>query len=115
MMISFSVDYDFEELQLCDEGLMANGTATLVHDGDGEFYVDEVVLIGGKRLDRKGTGAWGFPSLINKALFEAVATLIENDSHAQDFFQNALEEGSAPDPDRAYDERRDHAAMGLVD
>ncbi len=110
---SFSVEYEFEELRVCDEGLMAWGTATLTHDYGTEFYVTEIVLTGGQKLDRYGTGRAGFPSAFNKALFLAIALDIENSDHAQRFFADELEGRSQPDPDGAYEERRDaflHAA-----
>lgn len=104
---SFSISYEFEELNVIDEGLMAWGTATLTHDYGTDFYVTDIVLVGGQKLDRYGTGRAGFPSAFNKALFLAIAIEIENMDHAQRFFAEALEEQSQPDPDRAYEERRD--------
>ncbi|ASP90767.1 hypothetical protein [Sinorhizobium meliloti] len=112
MQIDFECEYEFEELRLFGEGLMAWGTATLVHDGGGEFYVSTITLTNGTHLKRH-VGS-GIGSMFSKRLFDIIAAQIENDEHAKDFFLNALEEGSAPDQDRAYDERRDHAAMGWV-
>ena len=111
-MPEFSIDYDFEEVRVFGEGLMAWGTATLVHDGGGEFYVSTLTLTNGTHLVRH-VGA-GIGNTFSKRLFDLIAIEIENDSHAQDFFRNAMEEGSEPDPDRAYDERRDHRAMGWM-
>ena len=90
----FEIEYTFEEIELIGEGLMAWGVATLVEDGDDEFYV-ECIEIGGKTLDRAGTGARGFPSAVNKALFEAIARQIENSKHAQATFGEALSEHRA--------------------
>ena len=112
-MTAFSIDYDFEEIPLVGDGLMAWGTATLVHDGEGEFYVSEIE-INGKTLDRSGTGYMGFPSAFNKALFSAIASQIENSADAQYEFSEKLRDYLAGDPDRAYDERRDHQAMGWL-
>ncbi|MDX3926775.1 MAG: hypothetical protein QHC90_13350 [Shinella sp.] len=114
MSNDFSIEYEFEEIPLAGDGLMAWGTAILVHDGDGEFYVDEIILHGGKRLDRHGTGHWGFPSAVNKALFNALALHIEMSNDAQETFAEAYREQNEGDPDRLHDERRDHQAMGWL-
>ena len=87
----FEIEYTFEEVELIGEGLMAWGVATLVEDGDDEFYVERIE-IGGKTLDRFGTGAMGFPSAVNKALFEAIARQIESSKHAQATFGDAVSE-----------------------
>lgn len=112
-MTAFSIDYDFEEMRLCGDGLMAWGTATLVHDGDGEFYVSDI-MIGGKRFTRNGYGSDQFFSTTNKDLFLTIAKQIEGSAHAQETFAEALREERAGDPDRAYDERRDRQAMGWL-
>lgn len=112
-MSAFSIEYDFEEMQLCGDGIMAWGTATLIHDCDGEFYVEEI-LLDGKRLDRHGSGHFGFPSVVNKAIFHSIAIQIEESTHAQETFSEALRESRDGNPDRAYDERRDHQAMGWI-
>ena len=112
-MPAFSIDYDFEEMQLCGDGLMAWGTATLVHDSDGEFYVS-AIMIGGKKFTRNGYGSDNFFSATNKGIFMTIAKMIEESSDAQLTFAKALDEERAGDPDRAYDERRDHQAMGWV-
>lgn len=112
-MTAFSIDYHFEEIPLVGDGLMAWGKATLVHDGEGEFYVSQIE-INGKLIDRSGSGAMGFPSAFNKALFQAIASQIENSADAQDEFGRELRDYLAGDPDRSYDERRDHQAMGWM-
>ncbi|GAC1042299.1 hypothetical protein [Rhizobium sp. No.120] len=74
-----TVQFDFEEMQLSGEGLMARGTATLesAYEDDSEFYVSEVILDGGRRLTR--------PSKINSAdvfngeLFTMIVKQIEDD------------------------------------
>lgn len=90
----FEIQYTFEEVELIGDGLMAWGVATLVEDGDDEFYVERVE-IGGKTLDRAGSGAMGFPSAVNKALFEAIAKQIEDSGHAQQTFVEAIAEDRA--------------------
>ncbi|MGD9476986.1 hypothetical protein [Shinella sp. G-2] len=85
----FEIDYTFEEVRLIGDGLMAWGTAVLIEDNDDDFYVDRI-LIDGKRLDRAGTGAMGFPSTVNKALFEAIARQIETSRDAQETFAEAI-------------------------
>jgi len=87
----FEIEYTFEEVELIGDGLMAWGVATLVEDCDDDFYVERI-LIGGKVLDRFGTGAMGFPSAVNKALFEAISKQIENSKHAQETFGEAISE-----------------------
>lgn len=74
-----TVQFDFEEMQLSGEGLVAYGTATLesAYEDDSEFYVSEVILDGGRRLTR--------PSKINSAdvfngeLFTMIVKQIEDD------------------------------------
>lgn len=108
---AFAVEYGFDEIEVCGAGLLAYGTATLVLDDDRSFYVDEIVLDGGKRFDRRGTGALG--SEFSKRLFEVIAAQIEASEHAQEYFASELDDASRPCPDRAYEERRDsflHAA-----
>lgn len=90
----FEIEYTFEEVELIGEGLMAWGVATLVEDGDDDFYVERIV-IGGKVLDRFGTGAMGFPSAVNKALFDAIAKQIESSKDAQVTFGEAISEHRA--------------------
>ena len=71
--------YDFSEMQLSGEGLMAAGQATLESDraDDSEFFVSGIVLEGGQRLS--------FPSRINSGnpfndtLFKAIASQIEDE------------------------------------
>lgn len=112
-MAAFSIEYEFEEIQLVGDGLMAWGTATLVEDGDGEFYVSSIV-IAGKTFTRHGYGSDQFFSATNKDIFLTIAKQIENSKHAQETFGEALSENRQGDPDRAHDERRDHQAMGWV-
>lgn len=76
-----TIQFDFEEMRLSGEGLMAAGKATLESDreDDSEFYVAEIILDGGYRLVPSGAGQLGFPSEINKVLFKAIASQIEDD------------------------------------
>ena len=87
----FEIEYDFEEIRIIGDGMMADGTAVLVHDGDGEFYVDRIV-ISGKLIDRAGSGFMGFPSTFNKVLFEVIAIQIEKSDDAQRTFAAAISE-----------------------
>ena len=74
-----TVQFNFEEIQLSGDGLLAYGTATLesAMEDDSEFYVSEIVLNGGRRLTR--------PSRINSAdafngeLFTMIVKQIEDD------------------------------------
>lgn len=103
---AFTMEYEFEEINVCGEGLMAWGSATLTHDYGSEFYVSGIILKDGSKLDRHGTGKYGFPSAFNKSLFLAIADQVENSDHAQRTFSRALEDQRS-DPDRAYEERHD--------
>jgi hypothetical protein len=52
-------------------------------------------------------------------LFEAIKKILESDRtahgrHAQECFDEEVDARSEPDPDRAYEERRDHQAMGWL-
>lgn len=104
---SFSCEYCFDELRVFGEGLLAYGTATLVEDGDDAFYVSTIVLDDGTRFDRKhGAGALG--SEFTKRLFDLIAIEIENDAHAQDFFNEKIAEYHEPvDDDYRYQAWRD--------
>lgn len=105
-MPRFSIEHEFEEMELCGDGLMACGTAELVHDGDGQFYVD-AIHIGGKRFTRNGYGSDKFFSSTNKDIFLMIAEKLENDTRVQLKFGEAMENGADGNPDRAFDERRD--------
>ncbi|SOC45727.1 hypothetical protein SAMN05892877_117116 [Rhizobium subbaraonis] len=112
-MTAFSIEYEFEEIQLVGDGLMAWGTATLVEDGDGEFYVSEIQICG-KTFNRHGYGSDQFFSSTNKDIFLTIAKQIETSQHAQETFGEALGDYRQGDPDRAHDERRDYQAMGWL-
>lgn len=76
------IQFDFEELRLSDEGLMAWGTATLTEVGTeypGEFYVSHIELVGGLNLRERGNGPLGFPNAFLDTLFKVIANQIEND------------------------------------
>ena len=107
MSKSFSCEYGFDELRVFGEGLLAYGTATLVEDGDDAFYVSTIVLDDGTRFDRKhGSGALG--SEFTKRLFDLIAIEIENDSHAQDYFNEKIAEYHEPvDDDYRYQAWKD--------
>lgn len=105
---SFQTDFYFEEIRVfgCD-GLLAYGTAVLVEDGDDGFYVSSIIIDGGPRFDRRhGSGALG--SEFTKRLFDLIAIEIENDSHAQDFFNEKYAEYHEPiDDDYKYQAWKD--------
>lgn len=106
MNTSFECEYEFEEVRIFGEGLMAWGTATLVHDGGGEFYVSDITLTDGTYLNRGG--GTGLGSDFMKRLFTRIAIEIENDEHAQDFFQRKLDDTAVePDGDYLYEQMRD--------
>lgn len=104
-MAAFSMEYTFEEFELCS-GIYASGTATFVEDGDGEFYVSQII-IGGKKFTRNGYGSERFFTTTNKNIFLLIAEHYENDITTQLAFGEALEKGSDGNPDRAFDIRRD--------
>ena len=101
---AFTAEYEFEEIQICGQGLMAWGTATLTQDNDDEFYVSSIVLTGGVRLSRTGAGFMGFVSQTNKELFETIAKQVESDPEAQIKFSEELSGTRGPDPD--YERQR---------
>jgi len=115
---------DFEELNInvCGKsapGMMLYGTATLTGDEDG-FSVVAVRLDGGAWLRARGNGAGGFPAAFEDELFKRIAAVIENPKtaigkYAEGEWADVVEAAKAGDPDRAYDERRDHAATERAD
>lgn len=105
-MHRFSIEYPFEEIRLCGDALMAWGVAELVHDGDGEFYVDAVVL-DGKRFTRNGYGSDQFFTNTNKDIFLTISAQIEASEDAQTTFAAALLAAQDGNPDRTHDDRRD--------
>ena len=117
------LDFDFEELNIvvCGkmaDGIMIYGTATLEGDEDG-FSVDTVKIEHGPLLRRRGNGHLGFPAAFEDELFNRIASVIENPktaigAHAEREWNSLIEERREGDPDRRYDERRDHEAMGWV-
>lgn len=118
-------EFEFEQLTpVIDnsivKGMLLSGTAKLVSNDPisepHEFYVKSVDLDGMRLVaDNRLTGVTTF----NGKLFKAIADIIHNDRHplghaAQEEFSEVVEESRQPDPDRAYDERRDHQAMGWL-
>lgn len=86
--VSFEVDYEFDQIEVTCPGLLAEGTATLVHDNDGEFYVKCFTLKKGQTFHRGGSGNG---SEYTRRRFEEVAKSIEADKHAAKFFAEELE------------------------
>lgn len=81
------VKYEFQDLRLAGEGLIANGTATIVDAGadyPGEWSVNEIALDKGPTLRRNHTC-----NTFNAMLFENIAELIEADRDADAAFQDA--------------------------
>lgn len=115
---------EFEELKIpvCGKnssGLMLYGTATLSGDEDG-FSVVFIELGNGTHLRPRGNGGGGFPAPFEDELFKRIAAVIENPKTAigkmaEREWADVVEDAKIGDPDRAYDERRDHAAMGWVE
>ncbi|MGX5719883.1 hypothetical protein [Shinella zoogloeoides] len=131
MAQEIEITVDFEEVEPVIEGIKVEGmplygTATLASSDPWgephEFYVKEIVLNGsgrGFRLDKDGTGAMGFPSPFRKVLFKALEDALTNDKtdlgkFMQASFSEAVRDAKEGNPDRAYDERRDHQAMGWM-
>lgn len=104
----FNCEFGFDEVRVFGDGLLAYGTATLIQDGDEGFYVSTIVLDDGTRFDRRhGSGALG--SEFTKRLFDLIAIEIENDSRAQDFFNEKYAEYSEPiDDDYQYQAWKDN-------
>src|SRR4051812_23046506 len=74
-----TVQYDFEEMQISGDGLLAYGTATLTSacEDDGEFYVSEIVLHGGQVLTRPSR--INSANVFNETLFTLIVKQIEDD------------------------------------
>lgn len=104
-MPEFTCDYEFDEINVCGEGLMAWGTAELADDGDSGFYVKSIKLTNGTMLDRNGSGPMG--SRWGKWVFERICEELYTLDQAAEFFAAQLNDSSAPCPDRAYEENRD--------
>ncbi len=112
-MTKFTCEYPFDELKIIVAGVktgMFYGYARLVEDSNpGEFYVERIKFDdGGATLYRRSNSA--FADDFSKTLFERIAHVIEDDSHAAEFFAEQLAESQQPDPDDARDRRRDDAA-----
>jgi hypothetical protein len=111
-MIS-NLEYDFEQIHVMGEGLMADGIATLESAGEGyegEFFVSQIKFTKGptlavRHLLKHSHHAW---------LFNVIATEIEASSHVQELWADHENGCLQTDPDRRHDERRDHQAMGWV-
>lgn len=86
---SFELEYEFDQIEVTCPGMLAEGTATLVHDSDNEFYVSEFTLKGGETFYNGGTGSG---SDFTRRLFKLIADGIEADKFAQKFFSRELEE-----------------------
>lgn len=71
--------FHFDELRILGEGLLAYGTATLVDAGEGEWYVDRIVLVDGQVLKKSGNGYLGLGDKFLDYMFERIASQIEND------------------------------------
>jgi hypothetical protein len=71
--------FHFDELRILGEGLLAYGTATLVDAGDGEWYVERIVLVDGQTLKPSGNGRLGTPDPFLDYLFKAISSQIQND------------------------------------
>lgn len=74
-----TVQYDFSEMQISGDGLLAYGTATLesAYEDDSEFYVSEIVLHGGQVLTRPSR--INSANVFNETLFTLIVKQIEDD------------------------------------
>ncbi|NHT75893.1 hypothetical protein G8E10_09395 [Rhizobiaceae bacterium CRRU44] len=108
----FSCDYDFDGIYPITECFDARGIAELVDDECDGFYVASITFDDGVRLIPRGNGYLGLPHAVKDGIFAIIADEIQKSEHAAEHFHTALNESRLPDPDRAYDERRDHLAMG---
>lgn len=104
-MPAFTMEYHIEDFELCP-GIFATGTATFVEDGDGEFYVSQII-IGGKKFTRNGYGSDRFFTTTNKNIFLLIAEHFENDLKTQAAFGEALAAGSDGVSDHAFEIHRD--------
>lgn len=101
------MEYTFEELQLPGYGLglLLYGTALLSDNGDGEFFVETIVLDGGHVLVPGSTGLDAF-------LFGAIETVLydprTDDGMAALGHWASLKAGEVePDSDYLYEQARD--------
>ena len=109
-----TLEYEFDEIRLSGEGLMAWGTATLESAGDGypgEFFVSRVKLYKGETFDRKNL-VKGSPQ---SWIFNRIAADIESSEHAQSEWADFEQGLTQPDPDRLHDERRDMRVLAYLD
>lgn len=77
------LEYEFEEIPVMGEGVMAWGTAILMSVGEGysgEFYVNEIRFKGGRTIFRKE--AYAKEGMANH-VFRVVARNIENSRDAE--------------------------------
>jgi hypothetical protein len=72
------ITYDFVEMKIFGEGLMAYGTATLESDQEdaSEFFVSKIVLEDGTRLIGSGAGFMGTPDVLKEHLFKLICDQI---------------------------------------
>lgn len=110
-MPSIEFEYGFDELKIEIAGVSTGlffGKATLVSDyrWPEDWSVEEIKFDdGGARLLKSDSRVCADP--FTRELFKRCAKVIEADPHAQEFFCEQLAERNQPDPDRAYEERRD--------
>lgn len=78
------MQYEFEEIRLLGEGVMASGVATLESAGEdyrGEFYVSEITFEGGLNVKRASLPQ--YYDTLAKLAFQVCAHHIENSRDAQ--------------------------------
>jgi hypothetical protein len=86
-MSAITTTFEFEELSISlfgkpEAAAMFHGKATLESEGGEyreQFYVSEIELDGGTRLNPTGAGYLGFPNAFECELFKRIAAVIEND------------------------------------
>lgn len=99
------VEFEFQDLRMAGEGVIANGTAVLVSAGEGyegEWFVEEVRLDKGPTLRRSHTC-----NTFNAMLFEHIAALIESDRDADAAFQDADDYPAT----KVYNAAREHSTL----
>ncbi|OJF97608.1 hypothetical protein [Pararhizobium antarcticum] len=108
-MTSLEIELPFDELMTPSfgVGMLLYGTAYLQDAGDGDFFVQSVKLDGGPWIRPVREGG----TLEAKLYQEIAAVLYDKSTHegrkAAEEWAMALADSRLPDPDRAYDERRD--------
>jgi len=107
--MTLELKFGFDELQTQAFGIGAlfYGTAYLQSAGDGDFWVNSIELDNGTWLHSVREG-----QTLNALMYREIAAVLYDEStpygaKAAEAWREAWNEYRQPDPDRAYDERRD--------